>query len=58
MFHAIQKKKETSRSYSILKQYAWADVINDAFINKRSYLVIIFIRGQKLVWILITQNVL
>ncbi|KAF0716405.1 Uncharacterized protein FWK35_00030084, partial [Aphis craccivora] len=28
------KKKETSRSYSILKQYAWADVINDAFINK------------------------
>ncbi|KAL5237639.1 hypothetical protein ACI65C_005049 [Semiaphis heraclei] len=30
------KKKETSRSYSILKQYAWADVINDAFIKKHN----------------------
>ncbi|CAI6370090.1 unnamed protein product [Macrosiphum euphorbiae] len=28
------KKKGSSRSYNILKPYAWADVINDAFIKK------------------------
>lgn len=28
------KKKDSSRAYNVLKPYAWADVINDAFIKK------------------------